>query len=316
MTNSRSDDSTQIPGLSTQILEHETLFSRVQAGSTLITGNSRLARVLTGLYNQWRVRQGDRQWASPKIISWDRWLDQFWETAALQGIAGTRRAVPGSRQLISLWETTLRKEKLAQKLLRPESLATQLRDTRRLVTEWQLDKKDPAWFGVDSENHAAFKQWNKGFEKHCANGGWISPEDRTALLCKATGDGLSAPDQSLDLIGFDEFTPDQADLISALINNGSLACQLTLAPKQDKAVLWKSRDSKDELVQMARWVRYWFEKEPDSSIAIVVPDLQTRRRSVERHLENILAPGSNGSQSTGQTMEYLHGYTTCPDTDG
>ena len=277
------------------MLEHESLFNRIQAGHTLITGNTRLARVLTGLYNQWRIRGGDRQWTSPTIISWNVWLDQLWEAAALRGIDGTRRAVPGSRQLISLWETTLRKEKLAQKLLRPESLATQLRDTRKLVTEWQLDKKDPAWFGVDNENHAAFYQWNKGFEKHCEDGGWISPEDRTALLCKATGDGLLASVQSLDLIGFDEFTPDQADLISALINNGSVACQLTLTPKQDKAVLWKSRDSKHELVQMARWVRYWFEKEPGSSIAIVVPDLQMRRQSVERQLENILTPGSNST---------------------
>jgi probable DNA repair protein len=44
---------------------------------------------------------------------------------------------------------------------------------------------------------------------------------------------------------------------------------------------------------MARWVRYWFEKEPDSRIAIVVPDLQARRAVIERHLQDILTPAGN-----------------------
>ena len=140
MTNSRSDISTQMSGLLTQTLDHEALFKRLKAGHELVTGNSRLTRVLGGLYNQWRMSQGDRQWQSPVICSWNIWLDKLWESASLQDIAGTNRAVPGSRQLLSLWENTLKNEPLAHQLLRPESLATQLRDTRRLITEWQLDK--------------------------------------------------------------------------------------------------------------------------------------------------------------------------------
>jgi len=266
---------------------------RLKAGHQLITGNSRLTRVLGGLYNQWRIGQGDRQWQSPLICSWSLWLDRLWETASLQGIAGTDRAVPGRRQLLSLWENTLKNEPLAHQLLRPESLASQLRDTRKLITEWQLDKKDPAWFGVDNENYAAFYQWNRGFEKRCETGGWISPEDRTKLLGKACRDGLLSAAQAIDLIGFDEFSPDQADLISALVENGNPVCRLSIEPRQNKAVLWKSTDNKNELEQMARWVRYWFEKEPDCRIAIVVPDLQAGRQLVERHLENILIPGGN-----------------------
>jgi len=293
MMNSSSHISTQMSGLSTQILDHESLFKRLKAGHELITGNSRLTRVLGALYNQWRISQGDRQWQSPVICSWSVWLDKLWETAGLQGVAGTDRAVPGNRQLLSLWENTLKNEPLTHQLLRPESLASQLRDTRRLITEWQLDKKDPAWFGGDNENHEAFYHWNKGFEKRCEMGGWISPEDRTALLSKASRDGLLSASQAIDLIGFDEFIPDQADLLSALIKNGNPVCQLKIKSRQNKAVLWKSRDSKNELEKMARWVRYWFEQEPDSRIAIVVPDLQTRRQLVERHLENILIPGGN-----------------------
>ena len=281
MNNSSVDNSTRISGLSTQILSHESLFTRLRAGHTLITGNSRLSRVLTGQYTQWRIGLGDSQWQSPVIISWSLWLDKLWEATSLQGITGTGRAVPGNRQLISLWESTLKNEPLTHKLIRPESLASQVRDTRRLIAEWQLDPKDPAWFGSENENHAAFYLWNKAFEKRCEKANWISPEDRTALLCDAINNGLLSLPANIDLLGFDEFIPTQADLLEALNENGHAVCHLLVTPRNDKSILWKSRDSKTELQHMARWVRYWFEKEPESTIAVVVPDLQARRQIIE-----------------------------------
>ena len=207
------------PNLPSQVIDHEALFHRLQAGHTLITGNSRLSRVLSGQYNQWRIDRGDSQWQSPEIISWNLWLDKLWETASLNGIAGTDRAVPGSRQLISLWESILKNEPLKHDLLRPESLANQLLETRKLITSWQLSFKDPAWFGDENENFTAFYYWNKAFEKRCDTDNWISPEDRTALLCNAIENSLLAHPQATDLLGFDEFNPDQADLLSALIEN-------------------------------------------------------------------------------------------------
>ena len=291
MTNLLSDISTQISGLSTQTLEIESLFRRLEAGHSLVTGNSRLARVLTNQYNQWRIERGDRQWQSPVISSWSLWLDKLWEAASLQGMTGTQCAVPGNRQLISLWESTLKNEALTHQLLRPESLASQLSKTRSLVFEWQLDLKHASWFCGENENHAAFYQWNKAFEKHCEKDHWIGPEDRLAPLCIALKDGLLPASENIDLLGFDEFSPAQVDLLAALINNGNELSRLTIASRQDKASLCKYKDSKHELEQMARWVRYWFEKEPDSTIAVVVWDLQARRQEVERQLDEILNPG-------------------------
>ncbi len=291
MTISGSDISTQLSGLSTQTLEYEALFRRLQSGHSLITGNSRLARLLTDQYNHWRIGRGDRQWQSPAITSWNVWLDKLWENASLQGMSDTDRAVPGSRQMISLWESTLKQEKLDHQLLRPESLANQLQETCSLIAEWQLDLKDSSWFVRENENHTAFHHWNRAFEKRCDKGHWISPQDRLIPLCKALAKGLVPPSEPVDLLGFDEFSPARTDLLSALIANGNPVCRLTIASRQDKAVLWKYRDSKQEYQQMARWVRHWFETEPESTIAIVVPDLHSRRQLVERYLEEILSPG-------------------------
>lgn len=280
--------------LASQIIDHDSLFERLQAGHTLVTGNSRLARVLTGQYSQWRIGKGDRQWQSPDILSWSLWLDRLWETASLQGLDGTERAVPGGRQLINLWESVLRQDSLARNLLRPESLATQLRDTRRLIREWQLDLKDPAWFGDENENHSAFFRWNQAFESRCQRDQWIAPEDRTAVLCRAIRKSELVTAGNIDLLGFDEFNPSQNDLLSALVSAGTTVCRLSLTPGTNKVVLWQSKESKHELQQMARWVRHWCEQEPQSSIAIVAPDLQASRQDIERHLQEILIPDSAG----------------------
>ena len=297
---SGSDISTQISGLSTQTLEYESLFRRLQSGHSLITGNSRLARVLTDQYNQWRIGRGDRQWQSPAITSWNLWLDDLWEDR--QPARHDRHQPCCTRQQTidqPVGKYIKKEASLTHQLLRPESLANQLKETRSLIAEWQLDPKDPSWFGGENENHAAFYHWNRAFEKRCEKGHWISPEDRPVPLCKALAEGLVPPSKSVDLLGFDEFSPAQANLLSALIANGNPVCRLTIASRQDKAVLWKYRDSKQEFQQMARWVRHWFEAEPESTIAIVVPDLHARRQLVERHLEEILSPGDKTSRHTG-----------------
>lgn len=286
------------PELSTQIIEHESLFERLRAGHTLVTGNSRLSKVITGRYNDWRIGQGDQQWPSPDIASWSVWLDRLWEMASLAGLEGTDRAVPGGRQLSSLWENILKNEPRDHQLLRPESLATQLKDTRKLMLSWQLSFKDPSWFDTENENFRAFYHWNKAFEKRCSTENWISPEDRTALLCAAIDKKEFSVSGSFDLLGFDDLDPTQMNLLEALEKAGNEVNRWSFRSERDQLVMWKGKDSKNELDKMARWARYWLEQQPQSSIAIVVHDLHTRRQEIERQLAEILLPGD---QQHGQS---------------
>jgi ATP-dependent helicase/nuclease subunit B len=286
------------PGFSSKTIEHESLFERLRAGNTLVTGNSRLSKVITGRYNDWRIGQGDQQWPSPDIVSWSVWLDRLWEMASLQAVNGTDRAVPGSRQLSSLWEHILKNEPRDHQLLRPESLATQLQETRRLMKAWQLNFKDPSWFDTENENFSAFYHWNKAFEKRCTEENWFSPEDRISLLLTAIDKEEYSISGSFDLLGFDDFDPAQLKLLEALEKAGSPICRWSFTSQRDQIVMWKGKDSKNELENMARWARYWLEEQPQSSIAIVVHDLQTRRQEVERQLAEILLPGiSQNGQS-------------------
>jgi len=271
-------------------LDVHALCSELANGLTLVTGNSRLARVMAIRYGQWHMEQGARQWPSPDILSWEAWLSRLWETASLESLPGTERAVPGKHQLLSLWERTLREDAHVRQLLRPESLAARLRDTRQICVHWQLDMRHSAWLGDENENHAAFHHWNESFEALCRQENWLPPEDRIAVLSRAIRDNILTPRDKFGLMGFDEFNPAQQALIDDLAASGVDIKSVQLTPARPGAALWKSRDNVDEAEQMARWVRHWSEAEPRASIAVVVPDLHTRRREVERHLAEILTP--------------------------
>ena len=58
---------------------------------------------------------------------------------------------------------------------------------------------------------------------------------------------------------------------------------------------------------MARWVRHWFETEPESTIAIVVHDLHSKRQLVERCLEEILSPGYKTSDPQAKPWNFSLG---------
>lgn len=283
---------TPFPEMDQEHTDLGTLFERVRSGETLVTANSRLSKVLTGQYNQWRMAGGDRQWRTPRIFSWDIWLHGLWEQAGLNGVEEACRAVPGAQQLTNLWDRVLREERRPLALLQSHSLAQQLRDTRRLVVEWKLDLDHPAWRSAANENCAAFRTWNRAFEALCRRQGWIAPEDRAAIVARAfRSSHLYAPARFC-LLGFDEFNPVQADVLQAIAGSGGAFSRETITPCEAVADLWESWSEQEELEVMARWVRHWREREPDSSIAVIVHDLQRRRGEIERSLHDLLTPGA------------------------
>lgn len=299
MTATGSDHSSPQDTLPAQVCDYGELFARIRSGHILVTGNSRLSRYIKHRYNHWRMDQGDENWPSPVIVPWARWLDDLWELAVLHGVEGAACAVPGPRQILSLWQYALQYARVQHDVLRPESLARELRDARALAVEWRIDLRHPAWFDGHSENHAAFHQWNRFFEQHCRKEGWLPPEDRLSLLAQAIRDSGFRPPGPIDMLGFDELTPARGELLHAMADSGIALCQLRIEPRAGKTGLLKCVDADDELERAARWARYWYEREPASEIAIVVPDLQARRGEVERRLRNILDPGRQPGSQVG-----------------
>jgi len=273
------------------VFKPEELFIRLSEGVRVITGNSRLARILSGQYSQWRMARGESQWRSPRILPWNAWLDDVWEQAGLQGLLDAGLAVPNRQQLLSLWEQALGQSGKTGALLRPQALAAQALDTRRKAVEWRLDFNHPAWRGSDDDNPTAFWRWNAGFESLCRKTGWLPPEDRPARLIALLEEGSFSYEARIDLLGFDEFNPAQAELLRALERAGSAVTTVSLSSRGTVPKMWKATGRREELERMARWVRRRYTESEEAIIAVIVPDLETRRYEVERALQDILLPG-------------------------
>ncbi len=280
----------------------ESLFERLSIGNTLITGNARLARVIGNQYSQWRIDRGDLQWSSPDILAWSVWLGSLWEIASLEGSSGSKLTVPSPQQQVSLWETVLNNDQRAASLLRTESLAKQLCDTRKLAKDWQLDFSDFSWMGENNENHAAFHHWNGLFELLCREQGWLPAEDRPLLLCQTINSGQLQLTNNIDLLGFDEFSPVQQQLLSAVEQQSVAIEHLSLDPAKSKPVLFAATEHSHEIEKMASWTRYWLEAETDSSIAIVAPDLAADKDEIEAQLTAVLCPDSDAEKPWNISM--------------
>ncbi|MGD8346632.1 MAG: PD-(D/E)XK nuclease family protein [Lysobacterales bacterium] len=273
------------------VFKPEELFIRLSEGVLVVTGNSRLARVLSGQYSQWRMARGESQWRSPRILPWNAWLDDVWEQAGLQGLHDSGFSVPNRQQLLSLWEQALDRSGKTGALLRPQSLAAQAMETRRTAVEWRLDFGHPAWRGSDDDNHHAFWRWNSEFEALCRKTGWLPPEDRPARVTALLDEGTFRYEARIDLLGFDEFNPAQAELLRALERAGSALAPVSLSSRGMVPKMWKAMGRRQELDRMARWVRRRYTESEETVIAVIVPDLETRRHEVERALQDILLPG-------------------------
>ncbi len=278
-----------------ETLDFETLFERLESGNTLITANSRLSRILSDQYSQWRIKQGEQQWSSPNITSWNLWLDQLWELATLEGITGPQLAIPNQGQQIYLWEAVLKNDKLAASLLRPESLAQKLNDTRKLIKNWELDLSDFSWMSESNENHAAFHHWNGQFELLCKKSGWLATEDRLPLLCHAFASAKISLPNIIDLLGFDELNPAQQSLLAALEQQQVHINHLQINPANSNTVVFEATDHSHEIEAMASWVRYHLETEPGANIAVVAPDLSANKLEIEEQLNAILCPDIGSS---------------------
>ena len=222
------------------VFKPEELFARLSGGVRVVTGNSRLARILSGQYSQWQIARGESQWRSPRILPWNVWLDDVWEQAGLQGLLDTGLSVPNRQQLLSLWEQALEQSGKTGALLRPQSLAAQAMETRRTAVEWRLDFSHPAWRGSDDDNPAAFWRWNTGFEALCRKTGWLPPEDRPARVTALLDEGTFSYEARIDLLGFDEFNPAQAELLRALERAGSAVTPVTLCSRGTVPQMWNA----------------------------------------------------------------------------
>ena len=272
--------------LKPQSIKNDELFSLLEQGAILLTGNLRLCRYLGQHFARYAMAREQAVWLTPEITPLKDWLAQTRETL-LMNAAIKPEVVLNPQQERLLWESIIRESSEGEMLLRPHATARQVQQAWRELHDWRLENAADVY--DLNEDARAFQNWQKQFRARCQENHWISPAQIPSQLAQAFAGDNPCAGKTLLLAGFDELTPQQQHLFAVLKNSGTEVRWLEPENKIADSAVLECVDERDEINCMARWLRQQLSVDPGMSIAVVVPNLEQRRATIVRELSSVLA---------------------------
>ncbi len=267
----------------------------------LVTSGQRLARHILSAHARQQLQSGLQVWETPAVFTWCAWLERLWQQAVESG------AVPEllltSAQELALWERLIRERHQGESLLQPAAAARLARDAWELLQSWRLPLTDAE---LTSDEAQAFYDWMTRYQRECQEQVWLDQArlpDRLAELIQ--GRQLSLP-RRLVFAEFDEFTPQQRQLLDAL---RAVGCEIETVNAPERKSLARRLalpTAADEITGAAQWVRHRLLANPQARIAVIVPDLAERRAAIARALDGqLIAGGLAGAGRDRTPVQFL-----------
>lgn len=264
----------------------------LERDAVLVTVNSRSARSLNLQYAKAMSAGGAAVFETPRILPLDAWLQQvhqerlFW---AEEPEGPVPPVLLSQEQELLLWESIVSESVQSQGMLRTRETAGLAAQAWQLCRAWDIDPavlKD--WEVAEYE---AFQAWAQDFRQRLSRAGWLDGASLPDQLADAVRNGCPGCPETLVLAGFDAFTPQQQRLLHALQKAGCLVYRLEL-PNQDGGTpqLFRAQDARHETASAAAWARQAVERNTDTRVGIIVPDLSRRKDELVRIFETVLNP--------------------------
>lgn len=186
-----------------------------------------------------------------------------------------------------LWEKIILDSEWGETILRASPTARQAFSAWGLNLDWQLDLFNLDTHFITDETNA-YRQWAKSYQMQCQEAGWMDSHVRIDNLMIAFKKGEWIPPEEIELVGFDEFTPQLTLLLDCLKEAGTTVQERSLMGTQGKVFTISIPNEEMELWAAANQAKAWLIEKPDASIGIVIPDLEHKRQSVARVFQEIL----------------------------
>ncbi|MGI4757853.1 MAG: PD-(D/E)XK nuclease family protein [Janthinobacterium lividum] len=281
------------------------ILAALESGATLLTPNVRSARFWSRHYDAAVRGRGGKSWLAPRILPWSAWTSSLWQAAVVRG--ADLRILLNDVQERSLWRTVIQASS-SSTLQSPESQAELCVAANRLLGSYDVEARfAQGRYGKDvrSPDANTFARWYVAFARICGSEGYLPASqlelELAALLRtqRITGDG------DYLLCGFPSLTPARQTLLTALEEaDGSVQFIHPAVQAQSAPGLLRCSDTQVEMQQCALWIRQQVEASPESSVTVVVPDLQAARPELERELRTVVAPDAADVTRPAATVIY------------
>lgn len=278
------DSSAELPRQMQQALER---------GWTVVTANQRAARTLHRAYDLRQRTLGLAHWEPPAVLAWDAWLGSLWHRQLLDGQAS--ELLLNSTQEHTIWRAIIAADPVHTSLRPIDALAELAADAWRLLHAYRVRHRLQA--AISNADTRAFARWTGEFERRAARTQVLTqaqlPETLRAAYAEGRFDKTQPAQAGLLLVGFDSKTPAQTALLDAMQATGTQIEEFEQDLEAHTLTLVAAPDEWAEFTACAHWLRARLTDQPRSSIAVIVPVIETARAEIDRVFRQTLAPELN-----------------------
>lgn len=287
-----------------RIRHQEEVLAALDAGATLVASGERLARAVRLAHGEAKRATGAQAWERPEVMSYDAFLERLYDRAADAALSAAGETPPkriSAAAAEARWEAAVRASVHGAQLLQPAAAAREAARAWELATAYRLPAERIAEGDEDAQ---AFAGWAEHFRNVSRRDGWL--EDARLvdwIATRARSGALPAPARIL-FAGFDEFTPQQRELLDSLRAGGSDVRALEMEVTETPSVVRRVEDDAEaEMRAAAAWARAILERDPAASVGIVARDLAECRAPLARALDDALCPGAAASRVAARAYD-------------
>jgi len=268
------------------------VFKRINAGTTVVTPNRRLALALKEKFNQERISQRAAAWYSADILPLTALIERIYFDALYSKHALTLPLLLSAAQEQALWESVIQCSAAGKTLLRIPQTAQLVREAWQLAHAWWLIQSLGDFY--PNEDGKTFLDWTDAYQQ-------ITERNRQtdqARICDLITERYESLDikkpSSLVCYGFDVFTPQQIAFLKKLTTTGCGVVIANPVVNHQQPLNGTQRveyiNSRDEIYQVAIWARSRIEADHAVRVGIVVPALASYRNALMRIFNTVMHP--------------------------
>lgn len=260
------------------------LLAHLGRGGTVLTSGRREARHLRRLHDAAQLAAGREVWPTADVMPLAAWMATRW--AEIAAVDATLPTLLDEGQAVWPWRTRVDEEPSGS-LLAAHDLAGAARNAWIALGRYAgtLDLLD---LQAMTRDQRMFQGWARQVEADLASCGWLDPgllEVALAAQARRLGRG-----RDLLLAGFTRRAPALDRMLESLARGGWSVKLATASEASTYGHLYAASEPEDELKAIANWLRVRLLEDPAASLAVIVPDLPSRRDVLERILESTLQP--------------------------
>ncbi|HVE89183.1 MAG TPA: PD-(D/E)XK nuclease family protein [Burkholderiaceae bacterium] len=269
-------------------MQRDALFDLLANSSSAVcvTSNRRLARSLAAEFDYYQVERSRTVWQTPQILPFTAFVASLLDNALHDPDLKSVPVPLTSVQERALWEAVVSDSELG--VLSSAAGAALAADAWSLAHQWNVAARVRRYTAVADTR--VFVNWAADYHRRVDAMRATDQARLPDVVRDYVEAGTIAAPSHLLLAGFDETTPQQQQLLDALVTRGTVCERYEPARHDATPLRAPCLDERDENEKVADWVAARLAANARTRIGIVVPQLAARRRLLTATLDAALVP--------------------------